>query len=1494
MTNNRLFSHSHGCRAMLAMTIVLLMLFFTTLGFSQNVPTLVKDVAVGTANSQLRSLVALNTKAYFVANNGSDKLYQTDGTTNGTSQVTGYTDDVTSNIVAWNGQIYFTTKRANATQGTRILLYKTSGTTAVFVDTLFNNTTSTSTDGYNLTRLYVENNQLLYNLQTLYYQGSSISLSSHNGLRNGAKLITGVGFDSRSGGATTYSQSSVFVGTNTFYAYEEGGSFGNNSIGKALIVVRNTSPVSERIIFQRGWFTSNPPPADFQFTALGVIGDFFYAINKDTLFRYDSTGLRTLIKTGVGPFVGFRPIKVGNQLYIKDGNNDLWRTDGTAAGTIKLARTGLQPTEILGDLFTDGTDLYIKTIIAGVFPGLRRVIGNAITSGFGGTGQESSNGDPIFANGKIYFTTSPNSPCTIGLIEYNPTTSTNQYFPLVTQANCSQSIGTNLVVLPNNVLLLDFATAATGLELFKLDLNPPVVPLPDFSIRISNLRVNTSQVGTPRDPYSTPTSLDYVITASNLDLTDTRPLNVRAYVSNDSIFSADDAPLVFQSLSQRDLPFNLITNGIPVSLRTAGLKYIFLKIDSENGVVEANENNNVSNPLSVDVYAVSCASNGVNPYSEWVSNVKLNTINNTSEKTRYGNIFGFQVGYSNFLDVSTTLNKGQSYPLSITPSLGYPTYPTNLFTRVWIDYNQNGIFEDAEIVLAKNGNQVATQNFTVPNTALTGTTAMRVSLKAGAYPTACEVFDKGEVEDYTITIQAATVTPLPDLTIQNFILTTPSVRLGETIYYTVDAKNIGTANTTQGNIQSYLSLDRVLDATDLVIGSIAFFIPPVGQTITGLQGGLSTISLGTAGNYYIIVKIDPDNTIAESNENNNVIVSTTTVTINPVVNNSCRYQDSLQLVSLYNATNGANWTNKWNLATPINTWYGVSLNANGCVESLASPGNNLVGTLPNLNLQSVLTLALPNNLLSGSVPNLNLPNVTQLILYNNKFTGTLPNFTLPNVVNLDLSVNLLTGVVPSLNLPKLVNLTLNTNKFSGTIPSFTLPKLEQLNLFDNALTGTIPNFNLPNLKNLILQTNKLMGSIPTFAGTPIIVQVELSNNLLSGCLPVYLQPLCGKTVNIANNPGLFNQNFATFCSNGVGSCEAPLPDFRMTSITQAQGSDLTTTTYPPVTGGFGFNYTVVNSGGAYVSPVTAFFYLSKDTILDSRDSLFTKLLAGATGTFLAGGPVPNLPDGDYYLIGKANGDNAIPETNATNNVFVLKTPTVKIRSANVSDLNVLLSTDRGFYQPFTTLTYLLVVENRGTTPFSNIKVEFKFPANTVSGGTAVPTVGTWQEWCAGGVQCYTWTIPAIAAGANAKLNVPLFILNTSAPIVATAKLLSSTPVDANTVNNSATFTINKAPAPTTQPLAFQVPTQQVPVVIQRIAPNPTEGDVIVKLDSWKEQEVDFNFSDITGKTIHSEKRQLDKGVNKVQFDLYHLPQGVYFIQTNVGKGTNVPTKFVKM
>jgi hypothetical protein len=54
------------------------------------------------------------------------------------------------------------------------------------------------------------------------------------------------------------------------------------------------------------------------------------------------------------------------------------------------------------------------------------------------------------------------------------------------------------------------------------------------------------------------------------------------------------------------------------------------------------------------------------------------------------------------------------------------------------------------------------------------------------------------------------------------------------------------------------------------------------------------------------------------------------------VSAQCRQQDSLQLVALYNATNGANWINhkNWVTTKPIQEWEGISVNANGCVSSI--------------------------------------------------------------------------------------------------------------------------------------------------------------------------------------------------------------------------------------------------------------------------------------------------------------------------------------------------------------------------------------------------------------------------------------------------------------------------------------------------------------------------------------------------------------------------------
>ena len=195
-----------------------------------------------------------------------------------------------------------------------------------------------------------------------------------------------------------------------------------------------------------------------------------------------------------------------------------------------------------------------------------------------------------------------------------------------------------------------------------------------------------------------------------------------------------------------------------------------------------------------------------------------------------------------------------------------------------------------------------------------------------------------------------------------------------------------------------------------------------------------------------------------------------------VVQNACRLSDSLELVKLYNATNGANWTNKWNLATPINTWYGVKLNANGCVEcidmdgildctlvstaTIIPKGNNLVGTIPNLKLDNLTALIIPSNKLTGKIPNFNLPNLQWLVLYDNQLNDTIPNFTAPNVYYLNLAKNQLSANIPKFSMAGLKFLFLAENKLSGNIPTTTtsINFMCQTNkfTFQNLLPNIIP------------------------------------------------------------------------------------------------------------------------------------------------------------------------------------------------------------------------------------------------------------------------------------------------------------------------------------------------------------------------------------------------------------------------------------------------------
>jgi hypothetical protein len=1303
--------------------IALLMLFFTTLGTAQ----LVKDINVGPAGSQPYSFVALGNKAYFIAIAGtSNQIFQTDGTTNGTTPVTGFTGDILlySKLVSWNSQAYFVTKSEDPTRGTRILLYKTSGATAVFVDTLISNSTSPSLLSFDVFNLHVENNLLYYDLQTISYRSLVKTLVSHNGQRNGSKVITGIGGNTSTDVATSSSSSNVFYGSNTFYTDERGGSSGNNSAFRTLSVVRNTTPVSKRTIFTRSWLATNSPPADFEFSPMGVIGDLFYAVNKDTLFRYDSTGVRTLIKTGVGVSI-YSLQKLGNVMYFSNNLNQLWKTDGTAAGTVQIT-TNLEFVNKISNIISQNNSIYIETTAYSIVPSLYKLTGNTLTR----IGSDSE--------GRFY-----------------------NYFTY------------------NSKLYWYYGDTFGGFKVFEEGAT----------------EAQTKTIAATGAPGSSSVTGEGAITANGLFL----------------------------------LALNNKVEALGVEL---------WKFD-----------------LNI-VSSTYCTSKGTLPWEFAISNVKFNTLNNTTDKFKDIN----SLGYSDYTSLTTTVNKGQSYPLSITPLLSWIGNLQSTYARVWIDYNQNKIFEANELVLEKANANPLTQSVLIPTTALTGTTRMRVSLKNDAYPTACETFAKGEVEDYTITIQEGIVTQLPDYTLTNFSLRVPSVVNGDIIYYTVDAKNIGTGSsgTTPVN-KTYLSLDQTLDASDTQVGSANLPTLPSGQTLAGISGQAS--SIGFVGTYYVIVKIDPDNTIAESNENNNVIVSSTPILINPVAN-TCRTQDSLQLVRLYNATNGANWTNKWILTTPINTWYGVTLNTNGCVLRLELETNNLEGTLPNLNMPNLEGIFMIENKLSGTIPNFNLPNLKALFLYRNQLSGSIPNFSLmPNLQILSLFENRLNGTIPNFNLPNLGGLFLNSNQFSGIIPSFNLLKLVDLDISKNLLTGSIPTFNLPALRRLVL-----------------------NNNQLSGCLPASLKSFCGIFVQIQKNPDLATQDFTAFCQNNTGACTTNQTDLRCNISFASVASNNTLT----------LNGNVTSRSNANVNNVSVRIYISRDSVISADDKL-----AWNYNTFNFGAaPIDNsqaidfdlLPwnsgTGTFYLILVIDEPNAVVETNEFNNKSIYK---LVVNPTNNSSLVLGVGLNAPVYRIYSAYNFKFTATNSGTTNLKDVEIKFTRPSQSANGGAKTVSIGSFQDFCPGGIECSVWRIPNFPAGTTATLDAPVFILAPTGNISASVSTSPSYSVGQNVSPATA-----PAQASAAQALTQRVPTQLIPVIIQAISPNPTEGDVQIKLDSWTKQTVDFNFSDITGKVIYSEKRDLEKGLNKLDFEVFHLPQGVYFIQTNVGKGKDVPSKFVKM
>ncbi|MBL0046486.1 MAG: T9SS type A sorting domain-containing protein [Bacteroidetes bacterium] len=152
----------------------------------------------------------------------------------------------------------------------------------------------------------------------------------------------------------------------------------------------------------------------------------------------------------------------------------------------------------------------------------------------------------------------------------------------------------------------------------------------------------------------------------------------------------------------------------------------------------------------------SCPSASVTISNVTLSNTTLNNSTSTCNYVNGSNISTFPESGG----TTATLNRGVGYNLSVTAVNGGPN------VSAWIDFNQDDMFSSSEwFEVGTIGSAISSKQISIPFTALTGKTGMRIRTNSAGFPNgagdACSNFVFGETEDYTVTIASLPCTANP-------------------------------------------------------------------------------------------------------------------------------------------------------------------------------------------------------------------------------------------------------------------------------------------------------------------------------------------------------------------------------------------------------------------------------------------------------------------------------------------------------------------------------------------------------------------------------------------------------------------------------------------------------------------------------------------------------------------------------------------------------------
>ncbi len=334
------------------------------------------------------------------------------------------------------------------------------------------------------------------------------------------------------------------------------------------------------------------------------------------------------------------------------------------------------------------------------------------------------------------------------------------------------------------------------------------------------------------------TSSFYIVNQGN---TSASTSNAQVYLSSNSTFDSNDVLLVTSTggaLAASGYSYRQPSATVPANT-TPGNYYVLLVADATNLVNETNEQNNTTAVSQIVVTA---------PFSGVVVPASGTSTLTTCSADIYDN--GGTDGYASSSN-GTLIIKPATAGAKL--QLAFSQLSLNSYAYLTVYDGPNTSYP----VLA-NYSYYSTSPSTVQATNTEGALTLAFS---SSYYTAAG-------------FQAKVTCILPaDLTVSGATLQTSSTTPGSTLTASATITNAGQGNATYSNLGYYLSTDQNFSVNDVPLATVSGGTLNAGSSAT--RAGTLSIPAGTSyGSYYVLCVADPDKQEPESNENNNVAVTT--------------------------------------------------------------------------------------------------------------------------------------------------------------------------------------------------------------------------------------------------------------------------------------------------------------------------------------------------------------------------------------------------------------------------------------------------------------------------------------------------------------------------------------------------------------------------------------------------------------------------------------------